>query len=72
LTPHRLGDLELPNRLVNAALTRCRGNFNGLPTDANIEYYGSRAGYGMILTECASISEDGNAFPGSISIYNEE
>jgi 2,4-dienoyl-CoA reductase-like NADH-dependent reductase (Old Yellow Enzyme family) len=54
---------------VNAPLTRCRGHLKGVATDANFEFYSSRAGYGLIITECSGISDDGNAWPGCLCVY---
>ena len=56
-----------------AAMTRCRTDAKtGVPNDAMVEYYSARASAGLILTECASISPEGNAFPDSGCIYNDE
>lgn len=49
-----MGDVELPNRIVMAALTRTRANpADGVPTDLHVEYYSARASAGFILTECS-------------------
>ena len=42
--PVRLGDLELPNRLVMAPLTRSRSTPDGLQTPMHATYYAQRAG----------------------------
>ncbi|CDW88259.1 fad fmn-binding family protein [Stylonychia lemnae] len=68
-----MGDLELPNRIVMAALTRCRCDpSNGVPTDLHKEYYSARAESAFMLSECSSIRPDGNCFPGSTGIYSDE
>ncbi|CDW87558.1 nadh:flavin oxidoreductase [Stylonychia lemnae] len=73
LTSFKLGDLELPNRLVVAAMTRCRADpAAGIPNDLHVEYYSARASAGFILTECASVSQESNAFPGAANLYNDE
>jgi N-ethylmaleimide reductase len=72
-TPHTMGDLELPNRIVMAALTRCRADpKTGVANDMHVEYYSARASSGFILTECSAIRPDGNCFPGSVGIYSDE
>lgn len=38
-TPYRLGDLELPNRIVMAPLTRNRAQEGGVPTPLMADYY---------------------------------
>ena len=73
LTPIKFGDLELPNRIVVAALTRMRADIDAaVPTDLHVEYYSARASAGIILTECSAIRRDGNCFLGSCSIYTDE
>ncbi len=73
LTPFKVGDLELPNRVVMAALTRQRADIDSqIPNELHVEYYSARASAGIILTECSSVSPEGNAFPGAASIYNDE
>lgn len=73
LDPIKLGSIELKNRVIMAALTRCRGDAsNGVPSDLMVDYYGQRAGFGAILTECSQISAISNAFPGSGGIYSKE
>ena len=60
----RLADLELRNRLVMSPMTRCRA----LGNRANAlmaEYYGQRAGAGLIVTEGTSPSPDGLGVPAS-------
>src|SRR5690606_7231800 len=45
-SPHTLGVLELPNRLVMAPLTRSRSCTDGVPNDDVVEYYRQRASMG--------------------------
>ena len=72
LSPVKLGDLELPNRVAMAALTRCRAGESAVPNDLHVEYYSARASSGFILTECTPISPLGNALLGCTGIYNDE
>ena len=72
LEPYRLGDLELPNRIVMAPLTRTRAENPGhIPTALMSEYYAQRASAGLIISEGAWISEDGQGWYGAPGIYNE-
>lgn len=48
--PLPLGKLTLPNRLVMAPMTRSRAK-GGVQTPLAAEYYGQRAGAGLIITE---------------------
>lgn len=50
--PIKLGDIELPNRIVMASMSRARTeNPNLVPTALQAEYYRQRASAGLILTE---------------------
>src|SRR6202158_199883 len=59
-TPVRMGDLDLPNRIVMAPLTRMRaGSIDHVPTALHAEYYAQRASAGLIVAEATAISPDG-------------
>ena len=59
-TPYRMGDLDLPNRVVMAPLTRMRaGSDDHVPTGLQAEYYAQRASAGLIVAEGVAISPDG-------------
>ncbi len=73
LSSTKLGDTEVPNRVVVAAMTRCRADpKTGVPNDLHVEYYSARASAALILTECSSVNPEGNAFPGAAGIYNDD
>ena len=58
--PVRMGDLDLPNRIVMAPLTRMRaGPTDHVPTALQVEYYAQRASAGLIIAEATAISPDG-------------
>ena len=72
LQPARLGDLQLPNRVVMAPLTRARVAGGDLaPTDLHAAYYAQRATAGLIITEGTWVSEQAIGFPGVPGIYSE-
>jgi len=51
LTPGRMGDLVLPNRIVMAPLTRMRAaNAGHIPTALQARYYAQRASAGVRAT----------------------
>jgi NADH:flavin oxidoreductase / NADH oxidase family len=55
-TPYRMGDLDLPNRIVMAPLTRMRAQTHDhVPTALQAEYYAQRASAGLIITEATAI-----------------
>ena len=49
LTPIKIGDLQLPNRVFMAPLTRNRAGAGNVPTDLNATYYAQRASAGLII-----------------------
>jgi len=60
--PFQLGDLELPNRLVMAPMTRSRASIDGIPTALMAEYYAQRASAGLLVSEAVNISPMSNPF----------
>ncbi len=72
LTPLRLGDYELKNRVVMAPLTRMRANADLSPVDLNAVYYRQRASAGLIITEASQISPQGQGYPLTPGIYSEQ
>jgi N-ethylmaleimide reductase len=74
LSPVRVGDLELSNRVVLAPLTRMRSTPPGdVPNPLNATYYGQRASKGgLLITEATQISLLGKGYPGAPGIHSEE
>ena len=66
---YSLGKLKLKNKIVMAPMTRCRA-INNIPNDLMAEYYGQRAGAGLIISEGTSPSVSGIGYariPGAYS-----
>lgn len=55
LTPATLGDLELPNRIVMAPMTRRRAAMGKVPTDIVALYYAQRASASLIVSESIEV-----------------
>jgi N-ethylmaleimide reductase len=70
--PVKIGHYTLKNRFVMAPLTRNRAGEGNVPQPLNVEYYGQRAGAGMIITEASQISEMGVGYPGTPGIHSPE
>lgn len=68
---YALGDLDLPNRIVMAPLTRSRAAEGGVPTPLMAEYYAQRASAGLIIAEATQISAEGRGYDGTPGIYTE-
>jgi N-ethylmaleimide reductase len=72
-TPYRMGDLELPNRVVMAPLTRMQaGSDDNVPTGLRADYYAQRATAGLIVTEGVAISPDGFGWAGTPGLWTTE
>jgi len=70
--PFRLGDLELPNRVVMAPLTRNRAaHGNDAPQALAATYYRQRAGAGLIISEATQISQQGQGYIWTPGLYSE-
>jgi N-ethylmaleimide reductase len=71
--PLRLGDLELPNRVVMAPLTRNRAEHGGADVASELAatYYSQRASAGLIVSEGTQISRQGQGYVWTPGLYNE-
>jgi 2,4-dienoyl-CoA reductase-like NADH-dependent reductase (Old Yellow Enzyme family) len=67
----KLGDLELPHRIVMAPLTRCRASEGRTPNALMREYYAQRASAGLILSEATSITPMGVGYPSTPGVWSE-
>jgi N-ethylmaleimide reductase len=73
LTPYRMGDLDLPNRVIMAPLTRMRANpDNHVPTILQAEYYAQRASAGLIIAEATAISPEGFGWADTPGLWSED
>ena len=71
-TPIQVGDLNLPNRVIMAPLTRCRASEGRVPNPLMAEYYAQRASAGLILTEATSVMPMGVGYPDTPGIWSAE
>jgi 2,4-dienoyl-CoA reductase-like NADH-dependent reductase (Old Yellow Enzyme family) len=72
LDPITVGDLRLPNRVFLAPLTRARASNGRVPNALMAEYYGQRAGAGLILTEATSVTPQGVGYADTPGIWSAE
>lgn len=73
LTPTKIGDIEVKNRVVMASLSRGRTDpKTGIPNERMLRYYSDRAGAGLLLTEASPISMEGHPWPGAGCIYTKD
>lgn len=71
-SPLNLGELELPNRLVMAPLTRLRAGEAGVPGPLVAEHYRQRASLGLIVSEGTFPTPVGRSYAGQPGIVTEE
>ncbi|QLE55153.1 alkene reductase [Nostoc sp. TCL26-01] len=69
-SPYKLGDLELPNRIVMAPLTRQRAGEGNVPHQLNATYYTQRASAGLIIAEATQVSPQGQGYPHTPGIHS--
>lgn len=69
LERYRLGDLELPNRLIMSPLTRARATAEGVPTALMAEYYAQRASAGLLVSEATNVSPLSCPFERAPGLY---
>ena len=71
--PIRVGDLDLPNRIFMAPLTRLRGTVDNLPRpELAAEYYAQRASAGLILTEGTPVDPMAVGYPQVPGIWSPQ
>jgi len=72
-SPYELGPYRLSNRIVMAPMTRSRAEQPGnIPSRLNAIYYAQRASAGLIVTEGAQISPQGQGYPWTPGIHTAE
>ncbi|MFC3606398.1 alkene reductase [Stutzerimonas tarimensis] len=70
--PIQIGDLQLPNRIIMAPLTRCRAEPGRVPGELMVEYYRQRAAAGLIISEATSVTPMGVGYPDTPGIWSAE
>jgi len=71
-SPTTLGPRPLRNRLVMAPMTRSRAGPGGVPNALMADYYGQRAGAGLIVTEGTSPSPNGLGYPRIPGLWSRD
>ena len=71
--PITVGDLELPNRIIMAPLTRARAiGGERVPNELMAQYYVQRASAGLILSEATAVSPQGVGYADTPGIWSDE
>src|SRR5258707_7698697 len=72
-TAYRMGNLDLPNRIVMAPLTRMRAQAHDhVPTALQAEYYAQRTSAALIITQATAISPEGFGCADTPGLWTEE
>ncbi|UVJ40517.1 alkene reductase [Arthrobacter sp. CJ23] len=71
-SPVAVGQLELPNRLVMAPLTRLRAGKDGIPNPLMAEHYAQRASLGLIVSEGVYPVPAGRSYAGQPGLVTKE
>jgi N-ethylmaleimide reductase len=71
-SPLSIGDLQLPNRIVMAPLTRSRATIERVPTQMMTEHYVQRASAGLIIAEATNIVPQSIAWDCAPGIFTPE
>jgi 2,4-dienoyl-CoA reductase-like NADH-dependent reductase (Old Yellow Enzyme family) len=70
--PIRVGELELPNRILMSPMTRLRATTDNIPTPLMVAYYAQRASAGLIIAEATPVSPMGIGYAQVAGIWSEE
>jgi len=70
--PIRIGEWDLPNRIIMAPLTRTRAGKERIPNPLMAEYYRQRSSAGLILSEATSVTPMGVGYPDTPGIWSQE
>jgi N-ethylmaleimide reductase len=69
--PIRVGELDLPNRIVMAPLTRSRSDDEGRVPSYAADYYAQRADAGLVISEATNISPGAVGYAYTPGIWSE-
>jgi NADPH2 dehydrogenase len=68
--PLALGELQLPNRIVLAPLTRARAGPERVPNALMAEYYVQRASAGLIISEATAVTPMGVGYADTPGVWS--
>lgn len=73
ITPFKLGQIELKNRIVMASMMRGRTTDPGhVPNELQVEYYRQRASAGLILAEGTWVSREAIGFINADTTFQRD
>lgn len=69
--PYAMGSHKLSNRFVMNPMTRCRADADAVPTAIMADYYGQRAGAGLIVSEGVAPSANGRGYTRQPGLWTD-
>jgi 2,4-dienoyl-CoA reductase-like NADH-dependent reductase (Old Yellow Enzyme family) len=70
--PLKVGELNLPNRIIMAPLTRSRAGSERIPNRLMADYYAQRASAGLILSEATVVTPMGAGYADTPGIWSRQ
>jgi 2,4-dienoyl-CoA reductase-like NADH-dependent reductase (Old Yellow Enzyme family) len=70
--PVTIGDIDLPNRIIMAPLTRSRAGEHRIPNALMAEYYVQRAAAGLIISEATSVTPMGVGYADTPGLWSTD
>ena len=72
-SPKKIGNVEIPNRLIRSATFTNTASPNGTPSDLSIEFYSelAKGGIGLIITGMTSIDKPGRFSKGQLCFFDD-
>lgn len=70
--PITIGDIDLPNRVIMAPLTRSRAGVERIPNALMAEYYVQRAAAGLIISEAIAVAPMGVGYADTPGLWSSE
>jgi len=72
-SPKKIGNVEIPNRLLRSATFTNTASPDGIPSDLAIEFYSelAKGGTGLIITGMASIDQVGRFSKGQLCFFDD-
>src|ERR1700727_2890122 len=71
-SPIAVGDLDLPNRIVMAPMTRSRSDDEGLVPPFAADYYAQRADAALVISEATNISPQAVGYALTPGIWSDQ
>lgn len=72
LSPIKIGNLELKNRIVLPAMVIWKSDKSGMVTKSHLDHYKESSGCGLSIVEAAVVSPEGRLSDKQLGIFNDQ